>query len=122
MLYETPGTHDLQHVGGKLRTESAFAAQKAQKIKARLLTVRGEWFLDTGFGLDYRGIVFVKSTPRPVLAAHIRRVMLRAAGEGSEITEFDMSFDSSSRRMTITASIRLSTGEVVQAGNTLATA
>lgn len=78
---------------------------KAQRIRSRLLTVRGEWFLDTTFGLDYYGVIWVKSTPRSVLAAHVKREILRGADRGDKITEFDMDYTGATRTLSVTTKL-----------------
>ena len=76
-----PLTNDIKITQGEVETVSGRDA-KAQRVRSRLLLVLGEWFLDTTFGLDYLGVVFVKATTRAVLSAHVKREILRAADPG----------------------------------------
>ncbi len=99
-----PLTNDIVMTQGVPETVSDSEA-KAQRIRTRLLTVRGEWFLDTTFGLDYYGVVWVKSTPRAVLSAHIKREILKSADAGDRITEFSSSFDGTTRALSVTAKL-----------------
>ncbi len=79
--------------------------EKAQRIRSRLLTVRGEWFLDTTFGLDYFGVIWVKGTPPGILAGHIQREILRGADVGDKITEYTQNLDSATRKLSVTAKV-----------------
>ena len=101
----SPTTDDLVMTQGRPETVVGRDA-KAQRIRSRLLTVRGEWFLDTTFGLDYLNVVFNKKTTRPVLAAHVKREILRGADPGDLITQFDMVFDSAARDLSVTATLK----------------
>ena len=89
---------------------------KAQRIRTRLMTVRGEWFLDTNFGLDYLGVVFPKGVSRPVLAAHVKQEILRGADPGDLITKFDMVFGGLTRTLTVTAVLESPDGTTTTVG------
>ena len=110
-----PTTEDIVMTRGRPEVITGKDA-KAQRIRARLLTVRGEWFLDTTFGLDYLGVVFVKGISRAVLAAHIKTEILRGADAGDLITQFDMSFDSDTRALTVAATLESPDGTTTTVG------
>ena len=95
-------TNDMVITQGRPEMVSG-ADEKAQRIRSRLLTVRGEWFLDTNFGLDYLGVVWVKKTTRAVLEAHIKREILLEADTDDTITQFVMLYDGSTRSLSVTA-------------------
>lgn len=99
-----PLTNDTALVKGLVETVTG-RDEKAQRIRSRLLTVRGEWFLDITFGLDYFGVVWVKSTPPAVLAAHIQREILRGADTGDKITDYTQELNSATRKLTVTAKL-----------------
>ncbi len=100
-----PLTDDITITQGEVETITGGEA-KAQRIRSRLLTVRGEWFLDTTFGLDYHGVVWVKATPRDVLAAHVKREILRGADVGDKITEFEMEYNNTTRNLSVVAKLQ----------------
>lgn len=100
-LYVDPGTNDLVIAGGRPVMLTTAASLKAQRIRNRLLTVRGSWFDDINYGLDFHGVVWVKSTPRPVLYAHIQNEILKAADTGDRITKFEAEFDGITRKLSV---------------------
>ena len=110
-----PLTNDIVMEGGRPVVVSDSDA-KAQRIRSRLLTVRGEWFLDTTFGLDYYGVVWVKKTPRPVLAAHIKREILRGADQGDRITSFEMDYVGATRTLSVAAQLEGLDGTTITVG------
>lgn len=110
-----PDTNDISVVQGRPVTISGRDA-KAQRIRSRLMTVRGEWFLSTGFGLDYLGVIFVKATTPAVLAAHVKREILREADPGDLITQFDMQYDGLTRTMDVTAVLESPDGSTITVG------
>ena len=85
----------------------------AQRIRSRLLTVRGEWFLDTNFGLDYHGVIWVKGLPAAVVDAHIQREILRGADKGSRITSYVRNFDSATRHLSVSAQVESPDGVTI---------
>ena len=105
-----PATNDISLTQGLVDTVTAANLSKAQRIRSRLMTIRGEWFLDTTFGLDYYGVVWVKGTPREVLAAHVKREILREADAGDKITSFEMDYVGSTRTLTVTAKLQNADG------------
>ena len=111
-----PNTDDIVMTQGRPETVTDKEA-KAQRIRSRLLTVRGEWFLDTTFGLDYLNVVYNKKVPRPVLAAHIKTEILRAADPGDLITQFSMDFDGVTRNLDVKATLKSPDGTTTIVGS-----
>ena len=101
--------NDLSIVQGQAETVSGQNA-KAQRINARLSTIKGERFDDIEFGLDYRNIVWNKSVSREVLAAHVQQEILKEADAGDEITFFEMLYNSTTRDMIITVTLTAQDG------------
>lgn len=99
-----PVTNDIIITKGRPETVEA-RDEIAQHIRSRLLIVRGEWFLDKDFGLDYYGKVWVRLTPRAVLLAHIRREILKEASVGDKVTELDFTYDGRTRTFSVTAKL-----------------
>lgn len=75
-----------------------------QRIKQNLLTFLGEWFLDIEVGLPF----FEEILGKGKSLARIESLYIRAIGntEGvQEITEFDLDYNSSNRKLTVTFSV-----------------
>lgn len=81
-----------------------------QRIRHRLLTFKGEWFLDLGFGPDYRGQVFVKNPRIDVVSALLRAEIVKSAA--GQFTSFDASFNRAARALTVSYAMTLPVGTV----------
>jgi hypothetical protein len=103
--------NDLVFENGELQVVDGNPG-KAQRIRSRLLSVKGEWFLDPNFGVDYHNLVWVKLTPHPIIAAHIQQQALLSADPGDVISEFDMVLDSATRTLRISISVEASNGTI----------
>lgn len=75
----------------------------AQAVKTRFVLWYGEWFLDTTEGTPWIQSVLGKQSP-DVYTLAIRQRILATQGVNS-ITAFDSSVNSSTRRVTFTATI-----------------
>jgi len=58
------------------------ASATAQRIRHRLLTFRGEWFLDLLFGPTYREDILIKNPRLDVITAIIKSEILKSAYAG----------------------------------------
>ncbi|RQV01109.1 hypothetical protein [Burkholderia cenocepacia] len=74
----------------------------AQAVLTRLRLLQGEWFLDTTAGMDWPSVIG-KNTQGTADAA-IRACILGTTGV-TEITAYASSIDSTSRTLTVTATI-----------------
>ena len=116
-----PSTGDYQLQAGRL-VAAVGAQAKAQRIRNRLLTVRGSWFLDLKYGLDYRNVIWPKDVPFAIKAAHVKEVILQACVEPGQtsttdvITRFDMDFNGANRTMSLTVSVQTASGEIITVG------
>lgn len=81
------------------------AEATAQKVKARLLLLQGEWFLDTSAGVPYLTKICVKPADLPLAEALIKRTILGTEGVAA-ITEFSLDFNDGARRLTLSAKVR----------------
>lgn len=88
--------NDLVIESGDLATVEENEAA-AQRIKDRLLTFNGEWFLDLSFGPDYRKDILIKNPRQDVVNAVIKNEILKS--KDGTFSEFSIDFDSE-RRMT----------------------
>ena len=83
-------TNDLALEKGDLLTVSG-GDEYAQRIKDRLKTFVGEWFLNLSYGIDYRNRILVKNARVSVIAAHVRTAILKSAP--GKITAFSYELD-----------------------------
>lgn len=51
-----PQTNDIEAVGGKIKLLSTLQEAVRQRLSVKLKTFAGEWFLDTSYGVPYRGL------------------------------------------------------------------
>lgn len=72
----------------------------AQRIRHRLLTFRGEWFLDLLFGPNYRKDVLIKNPRLDVVTAGIKSEILKSS-DGGVFTGFEATLDSDRKLTTI---------------------
>lgn len=78
-------TNDIAITSGDVVTIKGLD-EAAQRIKDRLLTFRGEWFLNLSFGVDYIGKIMVKNPRNSIISAHIRSEILKSVS--GKITSF----------------------------------
>ena len=72
---------DLEIVNGDLVTIDG-ADATGQRIRHRLLTFRGEWFLDLQFGPNYRDDVLIKNPRLDVVTAVLKSEILKSVDSG----------------------------------------
>jgi hypothetical protein len=85
-----------------------------QKLRVKLRTFLGEWYLDTTRGLPYFKVL-EKNPNTKILEAAIKQSILEEE-EVQEITQFSMTYDNSKRTLKPNFSVRVSTGETVEGG------
>lgn len=81
----------------------------AQRMRDRLLTFRGEWFLNLQFGVPYRDNILIKNPRADVISAILKAEMLKSA-EGT-FTSFESSFNQKTRALTVSATMETTDGE-----------
>ena len=109
-LLLTDGSHDLVIVNGDLVVIPFIEDSTAQRLKIRLLTFKGEWFLNTDFGVPYYQTVFKKITTKGQVDSVFRTQILDTP-DVETITAFESIFDVASREYTVTFSCRVTSGE-----------
>jgi len=72
----------------------------AQHVRQRLMTHEGEWFLDTAAGVPWLGRVMGQSYNPTIMEALVKSEVLATDGV-TEIIDFSVSFDKSSRGVVI---------------------
>ncbi len=78
-----------------------------QSIRDRLVTFKGEWFLDILFGPDYRQDILVKNPRLDVVGSILKDEILKSV-DGT-FTEFDISTDAQ-RKTVISFTIETTSG------------
>lgn len=79
-------TNDLVMSSGDFVTTTGLE-EAAQRIRDRLLTFRGEYYLNLSYGVDYIGKILIKNPKTSVIAAHIRSEILKSVT--GKITSFE---------------------------------
>ena len=103
--------HDMtfgQGVANYARDDEA----TAQKVKTRLLLLKGEWFLDTDAGVPHLQQIMVRPSNLPLAEAIIKQTILETEGVEA-LRSFGMTFDRDTRRLTIQATVTNIYGSVV---------
>lgn len=81
----------------------------AQKIKTKLLFYLGEWFLDTSLGVDWFGVVLVKS-PNLITIDNLLKITVTEEPFVIKIDKWKTTFDKPNRVLTIVAQIETDEG------------
>lgn len=100
-------SNDLVITNGDLEMVTG-ADEVGQRINDRLMTFKGEWFLDLSFGPDYRNDILVKNPRLSIIAAVLKREILKSAN--GTITDFDSTFEN--RKLNITYTMETINGTV----------
>lgn len=81
-------THDLVFVNGAVAITPEQRDSVAQKLKIKLLTFLGEWFLNTDDGIPYRERIFGKVKSKALVDAIFQEKILEEEGVLA-LTEFE---------------------------------
>lgn len=73
----------------------------AQRLKTNLQIFRGEWFLDTTRGVPYYQAILLKNPDSKLVEAELKKAIIDTDGI-AKLKSFEMDFDNSLRRLTIT--------------------
>lgn len=101
--------NDLVIENGDIQTVSG-ADEIGQRIRDRLLTFKGEWFLDLSYGPDYRADILVKNPSINVVTAVLKKEILKSAD--GKFTDFSAEFVN--RKLTISFDLQTSNGTVTE--------
>ncbi len=99
----SPG-HDLIFENGDFVLTRTESESLTQRLKVKLLTFQGEWFLDGGLGIPYFQSIFRKGVSK----ATVDSIFLRAISEEPEvqqILEFNSDFDNLSRSYSLSFTV-----------------
>lgn len=94
------------------------SAAAAQRVKARLLVLLGEWFLDTSAGVPWfnpgpDGALSIMGGPRNLqfAEAQVKKCILETDGIKA-ITLFNMTFNSQTRKLTVSTTVTTDDGDI----------
>lgn len=83
----------------------------AQRLKLRLSMQTGEWFLNITDGIDWRGLVFVRTPDLATLGVQLRQRIL-STPEVLQLLDFSINFDQVSGNLAIVFSVLTEVGEI----------
>lgn len=86
-------------------------AAVAVKVRSRLLTYLGEWYLDENAGVPYFQQIFKKPVDLDNVESILKQVILQTDGVES-LTEFSSSYDGTSRGFTVDAKVKTVYGTI----------
>lgn len=92
-------THDLSIPGYDLQFVSGVDLIR-QRIKQRLLTIQGEWFLNTDIGLPWFDQIIGKGAERPQISALLIREIAETEGVDA-VVEFDLTLNRRTRQLVV---------------------
>lgn len=95
MQFALNGSGDLDFSNGRLQLVGGQDAI-VQRLKIRLKTFKGEWYLDRRIGVPYRESILVKNSRRAVLTSIFRKVIRTTEGVKS-IERLDLDFNNETR-------------------------
>jgi hypothetical protein len=105
-------TGDLAIDANELVLVSA-ADEVAQRLRCRLRSFLGDWFLNVTQGVPYRDEVFAKRNAPSRVEAAIKKEILTTSGV-QELLEYTQVLDGSTRRMTVDFKVRATDGTIVE--------
>lgn len=83
-----------------------------QRIKVRVFTFLGEWFLDEAAGLDWQGFSQAKPFDANAVGILIRNEIVKTRGVVS-VTSWSTTYDRTTRAFEFTAAVETEEGETV---------
>lgn len=106
--------NDLVFFNGPLTAEyttQPLTQTVAQRLKIRLMTFRGEWFLDTEYGVPYWQSILGKKVPKSRVDSILQQEILAERGV-KEIVSFTSSLQN--RQYSASFRVKVSTGEITE--------
>lgn len=104
-------THDCVFINGQTPVTQGVRDSLKQRLKIKLMTFLGEWFLDTTYGIPYFQQLMGKNRRLSTVDAAFRKAILEDP-DVREITDFNSSLVD--RRYSLIFSVRANNGEEVQ--------
>ena len=82
-----------------------------QHLRSNLRAFKSEWFLDLDAGLPYYQEVFRKNQSPVILDAIFKEAILKTTGV-IELTEFDLKFDTVTRKLILNFAVTTADGDI----------
>lgn len=105
-------SNDLLLVNGDLTIHSLKEDSIAQQLKIRLQFFKGEWFLNTGFGMPFYQRILTKQITKNEVDNIFREEILSVEGVDL-INFFESSFDNLTREYSLSFEAVVDSGEIV---------
>lgn len=102
-------THDLVFINGAVPVTEGQRITVAQRLKVRLQTFLGEYFMNTSIGVPYYQRIFGKIKNKSTIDTIFQREILSDEGV-IEITSYRSDLDVSTRYLEVTFTVRTSEG------------
>lgn len=112
MLKLDPITHDLIIDNFQYKEITTKTEELTQRIKIKLLTFKGEWFLDEDYGIPYFQDIFVKGITKEGVD-DIFRIALSNEPDVDSLISYSSEYDNATRHYSLTATVRTTEGEVL---------
>jgi len=103
---------DFEWIGGDITDQEDYSRMILQRIKCRLLSWRGDWYLDQRQGTPWREQVMIKAPSISTIRRVVREVVLGTPGV-ERISSLDIELDSQSRTATIEIVVVADTGTII---------
>lgn len=112
-------TGDVDVTNGRASlTDDTTGETTAQYVRTRLRLFKGEWFLNNQDGLDYAGLIFVKSPNMSIVQGLLKARILETPGVLSMLS-YSQVLDKSARTLRVVVSIKNDTGKVLNINGVL---
>lgn len=105
-------THDAIFLNGATPVTPNLLGSLKQRLKVKLLTFKGEWFLDTNYGTPYFQQIFGKNRSKGAIDL-IFRELIQDDEDVVNIIRFESEI-SSDRTYALTFSVKSRTGETLE--------
>lgn len=105
-------THDAIFVNGETPVTNGIAGSLKQRLKIKLLTFKGEWFLNTNYGTPYFQQIFGKRRSKSSVDI-IFRELIQDDNDVLSIVRFDSSL-SAKRTYSLSFTVESVTGETIE--------
>lgn len=104
-------THDIVFVNGQAPITDEMRLTVAQRLKVRLQTFLGEYFMNVDAGIPYYQRIFGKIKNKSTVDAIFQRQILDDP-DVIEIVSYDSDLDAASRFLSVTFKVRTSEGSI----------
>ncbi|MNF38537.1 hypothetical protein D3C85_736020 [compost metagenome] len=113
-----PITHDVVYVNGASLVTQSPQDIVAQRLKIKLQTFLGEWFLDLEIGIPYFQQILTKVRSKSVVDTIFQAAILEDEGV-IEMISYTSTLDSATRGFDLSFVVRVASGDIVPIDFTL---